>query len=164
MTRCRGRRRGEGGQAALETALVIPIMFAITIGFIGMMLQLRAECEFRSAVNLAAQAAVEPALGDRADSLADAGYAFSHTLDPYGTERGYLTVTQPLTCSGPYLDGQVGGAPVVCTASADLDFSNSVIGIFWFWDVHMTATAEAHPSPYRRCADASAVDNGLPSC
>ena len=159
-----GRRHGEGAQAALETALVIPIMFAITIGFIGMMLQLRVECEFQSAVNLASQAAVEPALGDPGDSRADAEYAFSHTLDLHGTESGYVTVTQPLTCSGPYLDGQVSGSPVTCRAGADLDFSNTVIGVFWFWSAHMTATAQAQPPIYRRSANASAVDKGLPSC
>ena len=65
MTPCWRRRRGEGAQAALETALVMPIMFALTLGFIGMMLQLRAECEFQSAVNLASQAAVQPRSGIR---------------------------------------------------------------------------------------------------
>jgi Flp pilus assembly protein TadG len=164
MTPCWRRRRREGAQATLETALVMPIMFAITLGFIGMMLQLRAECEFQSAVNLASQAAVQPALGDPDDSLSDARYAFSHTLDPYGTESGYVTVTQPLTCSGPYLEGEVSARPVVCSAGADVDFSNSVVGVVWFWTIHLSATAQAQPPPYRRCANSSAVDNGQPSC
>jgi hypothetical protein len=75
-----------------------------------------------------------------------------------------VTVTQPLTCSGPYLEGEVSARPVVCSAGADVDFSNSVVGVVWFWTIHLSATAQAQPPPYRRCANPSAVDNGQPSC
>ena len=86
-------------------------------------------------------------------NLEDAAYAFSATLNSTGNESGDVTVTQPLSCSGPYLEGQAGLAqPVVCSAHGEIDFSRSPIGVLWFWKVNLSATAEAVPSPYRQCA------------
>ena len=142
-------------------ALVLPIMIAIVCGFVGMMLELRAENEFRTAVNLGAQASLVPPRGDQSASQADAAYAFSHTLDPTGGESGYLSVSSPITCAGPYLDGEIRlsgqgiPAPVTCTARADLDFSQTPISIFWFWTIQLSATAEAYPPQYRQCQTTS---------
>jgi Flp pilus assembly protein TadG len=153
----RWSRRGEGAQAAFEMALVLPIMFMITIGFIGVMLELRAQTEFRTAVDLAAQASIVPPLGDTADSVADYQYAFEHTLDPNSGEGSYLTVTKPIACSGPYLQGElpvnVQGVlqPVTCTAAAALNFSDSPIGMLWFWSVDISATSQVQPPVYRSC-------------
>jgi len=138
--------------------MVLPIMLAITVGFVGMMLELRAENEFQTAVDLAAQASIVPPLGDASDSQADALYAFSHTLNPSGSENGYLDVTAPITCTGGYLSGRIDltrqgyPAPVTCTAGADLDFSHSPISLLWFWSIQLTATAQAYPTEYRQCA------------
>ena len=60
----RGRRSAQRAQAAIEMALVLPIMIVIVCGFVGMMLELRAENEFQTAVDLATQAALVPPLGD----------------------------------------------------------------------------------------------------
>jgi len=138
--------------------MVLPIMIAITVGFVGMMLELRADNELQTAVDLAAQASIVPPLGDSSDSQADALYAFSHTLNPSGSENGYLDVTTPLTCTGGYLSGQIDltgrgyPEPVTCTAGADLDFSHSPISLLWFWSIQLTATAHAYPTAYRQCA------------
>jgi Flp pilus assembly protein TadG len=142
-------------------AMVLPIMIVIVIGFVGMMLELRVENEFHTAVDLAAQASLVPPLDDPRDSQADYVYAFSHTLNPSGSENGYLTVTTPITCTGAYLNGQIDlnsqgiPAPVTCTAQADFDFSHTPIGLLWFWSVHLQATAEAYPPEYRRCLNTS---------
>jgi hypothetical protein len=157
----RGRRSGQRAQAAIEMALVLPIMIVIVCGFVGMMLELRAENEFQTAVDLAAQSALVPPLGDPAARRADSAYAFSHTLNPYGSESGYLSVTTPVNCAGPYLEGEIDlnaqgvPAPVTCTAQADLDFSKTPISIFWFWSIKLSTTAEAYPSQYRQCQTTS---------
>jgi hypothetical protein len=138
-------------------ALVLWIMLAIVLGFAGMMLELRAEEEFQTSVDLAAQGALLPPLGDPGDSRADALYAFTHTLNESGSESSYLTVTTPLTCTGPYLDGEIVDnaqgfpEPVTCTAQADLNFSQTAVSLLWFWQVQLSATAEAYPPQYRRC-------------
>jgi hypothetical protein len=162
----RGPRRGQDAQAAIEMALVLPIMIVIVIGFVGMMLELRAENEFQTAVDLAAQAALVPPLGDQAGSTADYTYAFTHTLDPSGGESGYIEVTGPITCTGPYLEGEISldsqgiAEPVTCTAQADLDFSKTSIGLLWFWSVHLSATADAYPSAYRQCQSVATPSAG----
>ena len=138
--------------------MVLPLMIAITVGFVGMMLELRAENELQTAVDLAAQASIGPPLGDASDSQADALYAFSHTLNPSGSENGYLDITTALTCTGGYLSGQIEltgqghPEPVTCTAGADLDFSRSPISLLWFWSIQLSATAQAYPTAYRQCA------------
>jgi len=140
-------------------ALVLPIMIVIVVGFVGMMLELRAENEFQTAVDLAAQASLVPPRGDPVDSRADYLYAFSHTLDPSGGENGYLAVTAPIECQGAYLEGYVpasGPDAVTCTAEADLDFAHTPISLLWFWTVHLRVTAEAYPPAYRQCLPAAA--------
>ena len=149
-----GPARAQGAQASIEMALVLPIMIVIVVGFVGMMLELRAENEFQTAVDLAAQASLVPPRGDPVDSQADYLYAFSHTLDPSGGESGYLVVTTPIDCQGAYLQGYVptGGADAVtCTARADLDFAHTPVSLLWFWTVHLSVTAEAYPPAYRQC-------------
>ncbi len=147
-------------------ALVIPLMFLITIGFVGVMLEMRAESELRTAVDLAAQAAIVPPLGDAGASIADYRYAFEHTLNPSGTESAYLTVPGAISCSGPYLEGRlsltVEGtlAPVTCSASVVLDFARSPIGVLWPGSVQMSATARVQPSLYRTCLEQTAGIGG----
>jgi hypothetical protein len=157
----RSWQSGQRAQAAIEMALVLPVMIVIVCGFVGMMLELRAENEFQTAVDLGAQAALVPPLGDQAASQADSAYAFSHTLNPSGSESGYMTVTTPINCAGPYLEGEIDlnaqgiPAPVTCTAQADLDFSKTPISIFWFWSIQLSATANAYPPQYRQCQTTS---------
>ncbi len=168
---CRWR---EGAQAAFEMALALPIMLIITLGFVGLMLSVRAASEFRTAVDLAAQASITPPLGDTAATCADAAYAFDHTLHltSDGSRAAFLDVTtpsqagaacpatsgSPVNCDGPYAHGaitysQPGVAmPMVCRASATIDFSRTPISIFWVWSINMSATAEAYPSVYQGCA------------
>jgi len=154
-------RRGQRAQAALEMPLVLPVMIVIVCGFVGMMLELRAENEFQTAVDLSAQAALVPPLGDQTASQADSAYAFLHTLNPSGSESGYLTVTTPITCTGPYLEGEIDlsargiPAPVTCTAQATLNFSATPISVFWFWSIQLSATADAYPPQYRQCQTTS---------
>jgi hypothetical protein len=147
-------------------ALVLPVMLAITIGFIGVMLEVRAQMELQTAVDLAAQSSIVPprppscrpgtsTCPDPASlNLQDARYAFAHTLDASGGEAPYLEMTSPLQCTGPYLEGQVPSGPpqpVLCTAGAVLDFSRTPIGLLWFARVGLQATAQAVPATYRQC-------------
>jgi hypothetical protein len=158
-------------------ALTLPIMLIVTLGFIGLMLSVRAASEFRTAVALAAQASITPPLGDTSAACADAAYAFDHTLHlPSGGDRAtYLDVTtamrsgaacpaiprSPVNCDGPYARGAVAfsqpgvAMPMVCSASAIVDFSRTPIAIFWVWSIELSATAEAYPSVYQGCAQPS---------
>jgi hypothetical protein len=164
MRATRPRRRRQGAQAAIEMAMVLPIMITIVFGFVGMMLELRAENELQTAVDLSAQAALVPPLGQlnapagyANPSTADYTYAFSHTLNPNGQETGFLNVTNPISCTGPYLEGEIQlnsqgyPEPVTCTAQANLSFSDTPLSLLWFWTVHLSATADAYPPPYRQC-------------
>jgi Flp pilus assembly protein TadG len=166
-------RSTEGAQAAFEMALALPIMLIITLGFVGLMLSVRAASEFRTAVDLAAQASITPPLGDTAAACADAEYAFDHTLHlAGGGEAAFLDVTtgsvassacpaipgSPLNCDGPYARGAIAysqpgvAMPMTCNASATIDFSRTPIAIFWVWSISMSATAEAYPSVYQGCS------------
>ncbi len=162
----RPARHRHRAQAALEMALVVPLMFLITIGFLGVMVEMRAESELRTAVDLAAQAAIVPPLGDTGASIADYRYAFDHTLDPSGTGSAYLTPPGPISCSGPYLEGRLSLtaagtlAPVTCSASVVLDLARSPIGVLWPWSVRMSATARVQPSLYRACLEQTAATGG----
>jgi hypothetical protein len=155
-------------------ALALPIMLIITLGFVGLMLSVRAASEFRTAVDLAAQASITPPLGDTGATCVDAEYAFDHTLHlaPGGNEATYLDIStaaergaacpaipgSPINCDGPYARGAVAfsqpgvAMPMVCNASATIDFSRTPIAIFWVWSINMSATAEAYPSVYQGCA------------
>lgn len=149
----RSRRRPQGAQAAIEMAEVFPIMIVIVLGFVATMLQLRAADELQTAVNLAAQASVVPPLGDPAASQLDAQYAFSSTLDPAGSEAGFLVVSSPLRCSGPYLTGQVSAVPITCTADARINWSHTPVGLLVFWQPTIrVVSAVAFAPDYRRCA------------
>ena len=124
----RRRRRGQDAQAAIEMAMVLPIMIVIVLGFVGMMLELRAENEFQTAVDLAAQAlARPPAQRLRANQPERTMLSMpSRTPStPTGARNSYLVVTKPVKCTGAYLDGRVDlqrqgfPEPVTCTAQAE---------------------------------------------
>lgn len=74
------RRRRRHGQAALEMALVIPVMLALIFNFVGIMVAVEAKAEVSAAVSLAAQATITARVGDVQTSCKNASRAFYDTV------------------------------------------------------------------------------------
>jgi hypothetical protein len=147
----RARRSGFGGQAMLETAMVLPILLAIIFNVLAMMIQVRYQQQFDSAVSLAASSTLDAPLGAGATSRAYATQSFNGTLQP----PSWITVDQPVTCNGPYLNGAIvgsgGNSGVTCTAHAVIHFNQTALGLAVPWNPSLSATAIVFPSPARQC-------------
>ena len=93
--------------------------------------------------------------------LTGGNYAPAAVISCNGSESGYLSVTTPINCEGPYLEGEIDlnnegiPAPVTCTAQATLNFSKTPINIFWFWSIQLSSTSDAYPPQYRQCQTTS---------
>jgi len=157
------RRRREGGQAVFEMAIVLPIMLSMTLGFIALSLQVHTRSEFDAALHLAAEATLQAPRGDAVTSEAYAQYTFDHTLNATGSTNGYLTIVSPLNCTGDYMSGIESNNPVTCTASVDLHYDNSPVGLVWRSTVHISGQSTAQPPPFRRCANPVPNQTG-PNC
>jgi hypothetical protein len=136
-----GGRTGLAGQALVETAMVLPAMVLLMLGFLAVLVRIEAQVELESATSLAAAAAVS-APANSAQSTANARETWRGTLHQYG----YL---RPGTLSdgcGPYQPGQV----VVCTGTATLDYGQTPMGLIMPGPpIVISATATARGSPYR---------------
>lgn len=111
-----GRRRGQGAQAVLETALVLPILLALVCFFVALMVQVQVQQEMQSATTLAAESyfqsprdAVDPP-GTSCCGVSGAG------LDTSGMPKGCRFAAESFegTMSARrYLD--FGGGEPLCT-------------------------------------------------
>lgn len=179
------RRRRRHGQAALEMALVIPIMLALIFNFVGIMVAVEAKAEVSAAVSLAAQATITARVGDAKNSCKNASRAFydtifstrdqSFTTCPSAGSRfstaavkppaGGLTVTY-FGCDGGsggpnFLSGSgypvatSTGPSITCTARAHYDFSKTPLGFAVVWNPQFDISVSAVPTTARQCVSAT---------
>ena len=114
-----GARRGQAGQALLESAITIPIMLLFMLGFLALLIRIEAQVEVDAATSLAAAAAVSAPAG----SPLSGDYA-QRTWR--GTMRQYrYLLPGGLEGCGAYQPDQ----PVVCRGTATLDYAQTPMGL-----------------------------------
>lgn len=131
--------RSQRGQALLETALTVPLMVLLLLGFLAVLVRIEAQLELDAATSLAAAAAVNAPAG----SPLSAEYAretWSGTLGQYR----YLRPGDLEGCAG-YVPGQA----VTCQGSATLDYGQTPMGLVVPLPIQLSSTATARSSRYR---------------
>jgi len=136
--------RGSGGQALIETAITVPVLFTLLLCFLLAMVVAQAYVDLDTATGLAAASAVAAPANDEALSRDYAVRTYQGTLRP----SGFLV---PGALDG--CDGYAAGATVTCTGHATLLLSNTPMAILQpltsNWSIPMTATATAYSSQFR---------------
>lgn len=143
--RSEGARAG-GGQALLETALVMPLYLALALLFAGATLVGQGLVELRAATTVATVSAFAAPAGDPSLAMADVNDSFRQsTADPLLTGRS-------ISCSGAYLSSGSPTGVVSCQGQATVSFSGDLIGVVWRWPVVIHQSAQLPVPAYRQCA------------
>lgn len=136
MSRALGRQRG---QALLETAITMPLMLVLLLGFLAVLVRVEAQVELDTATSLAAAAAVTAPAGSSL-STDYAEQAWTGTLRQYR----YLRPGRLEGCDA-YRPDQT----VTCRGSATLDYRQTPMGLIVPFPVRMRSDATAHSSGFR---------------
>jgi Flp pilus assembly protein TadG len=132
-------RARQGGQALVETALTIPVLFILLLGFYEVSLVVQSDLDLRTAVGLAAAAAATAPANDPRAATQYAQATFQNTV------KHFDLLDQPsLVCVGPYAAGDT----VTCSGQATLGLSGTLFAAI-SPSVGLSATAQAHISAYR---------------
>jgi hypothetical protein len=128
------------GQALIETAITLPILIALFLGFLGAGVGAQGYVDLNTAVYLAAASNVTAPAG--AQAIAD-GYA----TDTFDSTVAHDTLLRRVNfgCAGDY----AAGGTVTCTGTAVLEFSKTPLSVVIPFDPTITATASATRSAYR---------------
>lgn len=137
MTRSR-----QGGQALIETAITMPILIALFLGFLGAGVGAQGYVDLNTAVYLAAASNVTAFAGDKALADQYATDTFDHTV----AHDTLLRVTS-FSCGGVY----AAGGQITCQGSAVLEFSRTPLSVAIPFDPVISAQATATRSAYRSC-------------
>lgn len=132
-------QRSQLGQALLETALTVPLMVVLLLGFLAVLVRIEAQVELDAATSLAAAAAVNAPAG----SPLSAEYARDTWTGTLGQYR-YLRPGDLDGCAG-YAPGEA----VTCKASATLDYGQTPMGLVVPLPVQLSSAATARSSRYR---------------
>jgi hypothetical protein len=136
MNALRNRLRGQRGQALLETAMTIPLMLLLLLGFLAVLVRVEAQLELDAATSLATAAAA-------AGSTLSADYARATWT---GTLRQYRYLRPGA------LDGCAAyraGERVTCRGSATLDYRETPMGLVVPHPFRIESAATARSSAYR---------------
>ncbi len=132
-------RARQGGQALIEAALTIPVLFVLLLGFYEVSLVVQSDLDLQTAVGLAAAAAATAPANDEPAATQYAQATFQNTV------KHFDLLEQPsLVCSGPYAAGDT----LTCTGQAALALSGTPFAAI-SPSVNLSATARAHISAYR---------------
>lgn len=137
-------RRHHRGQALVETAIVLPLLFLLFLGFLVVMVTAQAYVDVDTATSLAAASAVTAPANDSAKSREFALQTYNGTLH----QSTYL---EPQALAG--CGGYSAGGSVTCTGKATLYLSRTPMAVLAFWNpgwtITIQATSTAYSSPYR---------------
>ncbi len=139
MSATRTRRDRQRGQALLESAITIPMMLLLLLGFLTVLVRVEAQLELDAATSLAAAAAVTAPAG----SPLSAEYARTTWT---GTLRQY-SYLRPGALEG--CEAYQAGQPVTCRGAAVLDYRETPMGLIVPLPIHLQSTATARSSAYR---------------
>jgi len=137
MTRT-GRNR-QSGQALLESAITIPLMLLLLLGFLAVLVRVEAQLELDAATSLAAAAAITAPAGSPL-SVEYAHETWTGTLRQYP----YLRPGALEGCTA-YVPGQT----VTCRGSAVLDYRETPMGLIVPVPLALSSEATARSSAYR---------------
>lgn len=136
----RHSRRPLGGQALIESAVTIPVLILLFIGFLAIGLIAQAYVDLNTTVYLAAVSAVTAPAGNSAlgQQYADETFAGSMQHVPELTSAG-------ITCGGSWSPP----ATITCQAHAELQLRGTPFSMVVPGNPQISAQATAHGSPYR---------------
>jgi hypothetical protein len=135
--------RRERGQAMIETAITLPVIFTLLLGFLAVLIRIEAQLELDTATSLAAASCVSARAGS-SDCGTWAHATFAGTMKKYS----YIAVSggsDGLSCPATYAVGQ----QVHCTAKATLLFDQTPMAYAVPFKVDISSEATATGSPYR---------------
>jgi hypothetical protein len=130
---------GQHGQALLETAITIPVMLVLLLGFLAVLVRVEAQVELEAATSLAAAAAVSAPAGSEL-SAEYARRTWAGTLHQYRYLR-----TRRLDGCDAYQPDQT----VTCRGMATLDYRETPMGLVFPFPVEVQAVATSQSSKYR---------------
>lgn len=131
--------RTQRGQALLETAITVPLMVLLLLGFLAVLVRVEAQIELETATSLAAAAAVSAPAGSPL-SAEYAGRTWAGTLRQYD----YLLPGRLEGCGAYEPDRSV-----TCRGSAVLDYGRTPMGLVIPVPIRIEAAATAQSSRYR---------------
>jgi hypothetical protein len=129
----------QSGQALLESAITIPLMLLLLLGFLAVLVRVEAQLELDAATSLAAAAAVTAPAGSPL-SAEFARQTWKGTLRQYG----YLRPGSLDGCTA-YQPGQT----VTCRGTATLDYRQTPMGLIVPVPLELSSAATARSSAYR---------------
>lgn len=138
-------RRWKSGQALIETAVTIPLMILMFIGFLALGVLIQGLIDLNTAVYLSAASAVtSPAVTQPPYTSA---VGLQYAKDTFnGTLRHMSNLSSTgVSCTGSWNPP----AKVTCQASAQLLLRNTPFGVIMPVDPTISASASAQGSPYR---------------
>ena len=139
------KRTRSGGQALIETAVTLPVLIALFLGFLAAGVGAQGYVDLNTAVYLAAASNVTAFAGDQP-------LAMQYATDTFDATVSHDTLLRKVgfNCPAPPSDYAAGGQ-VVCTGSAVLEFSKTPLAVVVPVDPTISATATATRSAYRSC-------------
>ena len=129
----------QSGQALLESAITIPLMLLLLLGFLALLVRVEAQLELDAATSLAAAAAITAPAGSSL-SVDYARGTWTGTLRQYR----YLRPGALEGC-GAYQPGQA----LTCRGTATLDYRETPMGIIVPVPIALASVATARSSAYR---------------
>jgi Flp pilus assembly protein TadG len=130
-------------QALIETAITLPVMIALFLGFLAVGVAVQGVVDLNTAVYLAAASAVTAPANHPETGQQYASETYQYTVSRFG----YLNAGG-ITCAGDYQPHPPPAQPgtVTCTASASVQLASTFAVVP---DLPISATATATFPPYR---------------
>ena len=139
-------QRAARGQALIETAITVPVLFTLLLSFLLAMVVAQAYVDLDTATSLAAASAVSAPAGPQ-----NASVSRDFAIKTYGGTLRRSSYLEPGRLDG--CAGYTAGGTVSCTGHATLFLSRTPMAILQpldpNWHLDIQASATGYSSPYR---------------